>query len=231
MIKHLACMMDGNRRWAKKRSLPTSLGHKEGLSAVERTVDFCLKNSISYLSLYTFSIENFKRSFEEKKYIFNLMINYFKKDGTLQELINKGIRILFIGDRSLFPLELVDLCADIEQKTAHNTKLTVNFLFCYGGRQEIVAGVKKIAHMVATNKLSLDQIDEKLVANSLWLSHIPDPELVIRPGGHQRLSNFLLYQLAYSELYFTETLWPDITEIHLAEALKSLESRQKNFGA
>jgi len=224
-------MMDGNRRWATQRNLPTSLGHKEGLFAVERTVKFCLENSISYLSLYTFSIENFKRSFEEKKYMFNLMIDYFNDSDKLQQLIDKGIRILFIGDRSLFPLELIDLCADIEQKTAHNTALTVNFLFCYGGRQEIVAGVKKIAHLVATNKLSIDEIDEKLVADSLWLSHIPEPELVIRSGNHQRLSNFLLYQLAYSELYFTETLWPDITEVHLTEALNNLKSRQRNFGA
>lgn len=231
MIKHLACMMDGNRRWATQRNLPTSLGHKEGLSAVERTVQFCLDKAIPYLSLYTFSIENFKRSFEEKKYIFNLMIEYFNNSDKLQELIDKKVRILFIGDRSLFPLELVDLCADVEQKTAHNSTLTVNFLFCYGGRQEIVACIKKIAHLIATNKLSIDEINEKIVADSLWLSHIPDPELVIRPGNQQRLSNFLLYQLAYSELYFTETLWPDITEVHLTEALKSLESRKRNFGA
>lgn len=221
--------MDGNRRWAQRQGLPSSLGHKEGIKAVERTVDFCLKHKIPYLTLYTFSIENLKRSMEEKQYIFGLLISYFK-DQTLQKLIEQDTRVQFIGDKSLFPESVLEICAEMENKTANHKTLTIHFLFCYGARQEITAAAKRIALAVAQNNLSPEDITEQTVAQNLWLAGIPDPELIIRTGGVQRLSNFLLFQAAYSELYFTTTLWPDMTDTHLLEAFAYLNKCQRNFG-
>lgn len=229
MIKHLACIMDGNRRWAQQRGLPSSIGHKEGIKAVERTADFCLQYQIPYLTLYTFSIENLQRSIEEKQYIFNLLVSYFKNHG-VKTFIEKNIRIRFIGDRSLFPTQIIQACSEMEDHTAHHTALTIHFLFCYGGRQELTAAVQQIAHKIENGTLAADSISEKTITQHLWLSDIPDPELVIRAGKVQRLSNFLLYQSAYSELYFTDTLWPDITDTHLTDALNYLQQCQRNFG-
>ncbi|MCX5925239.1 MAG: polyprenyl diphosphate synthase [Candidatus Dependentiae bacterium] len=229
MIKHLACIMDGNRRWAHKNGLPSMLGHKEGIKAVERTADFCLKNNIPYLSLYTFSIENLKRSISEKQYIFGLLVSYFT-DHEIQKFIKKDVRIVFIGDRSLFPADIIDTCTHIEKETAQGKKLTINLLFCYGARQEITDAVKKIAYAVQQGMVSPEHITEQLIASHLWLTNIPDPELIIRTGGGQRLSNFLLYHAAYSELYFTDTLWPDFTQAHLLDALNYLNTCQRNFG-
>lgn len=229
MIKHLACIMDGNRRWAHHRSLPSMFGHKEGIKAVERTADFCLKHNIPHLSLYTFSIENLKRSLSEKQSIFGLLVSYFT-DNEIQKFIEKDVRIAFIGDRSLFPAQIIDTCANIEKETAQGKKLTINFLFCYGARQEITDAVKKIVHAVQQGIVSPEHITDDLIVSKLWLTDIPDPELIIRTGGGQRLSNFLLYQAAYSELYFTDTLWPDFTEAHLIDALTYLNTCQRNFG-
>jgi len=229
VIKHLACIMDGNRRWAKKRGLPPSLGHKEGVHAVERAAEFCLRHNIAYLTLYTFSLENFKRSVEEKEYIFSLLVNNFKDHG-VKKFLEKNIKIRFVGDWTQFPASLVDICKEMEAKTAHCTALELNFLFCYGGQQEITAAVKAIAHDVQRGVLKPEKITESLVYDYLWLGKIPDPELIIRTGGGQRLSNFLPYQAVYSELYFTPTFWPDITDTHLQEALDYLKTAQRNLG-
>lgn len=231
MIRHLACVVDGNRRWAQRRGLPASLGHKEGIVGIERTVEFCLKHHIAYLSLYVFSLENFvKRSQEEQRYLFDLLIAYFKEQG-LRVFREKGIRVCFIGDRARFPGGVAEVCREVEEKTAHGTALTVYLLFCYGGRQEIVTMARRIADEVQRGVLTLDAITEQVVADRLWHSGVPDPELIIRTGGAKRLSNFLPYQSVYSELYFTDTLWPDITDTLLQDALNYLLQCRRNFGA
>jgi undecaprenyl diphosphate synthase len=230
VIKHLACIMDGNRRWAKERGLPPSLGHKEGVHAVERAAEFCLHHGIPYLTLYTFSLENFKRSVEEKEYIFSLLVNNFKEHG-VRKFLEKNIKIRFVGDWAQFPASLVDICKEMEAKTAHCSALEINFLFCYGGQQEVTAAVKAIAQDVNQGVLKPEQITESLIYNYLWLGPVPNPELIIRTGGGQRLSNFLPYQSVYSELYFTPAFWPDITEVHLQEAVDYLVKCQRNLGA
>ena len=228
MIKHLACIMDGNRRWAIRKGWFTWQGHKAGLEAVKRVVSFCLENNIPYVSLYTFSLENFKRSDEEKNYLFDLIISGFKD--VHQDFIERGIKVCFIGDRSLFPANVIPTCERIEQETAHLTNLQLNLLFCYGAQQEIVGGIKRLVHDVKVGKLSEDDISNELFERYLWTRGIPEPDLIVRTGGAQRLSNFLLYQAAYSEFYFLDCLWPDITKKHLTSALLFFNECQRNVG-
>ncbi len=220
--------MDGNRRWAKKRRLFPWLGHREGLKAAKRVVEFCLEKKIQFLSLYTFSIENFVRPAKELDYIFNKLPNELYKQ--IDELIEKGIRIRFIGDRSLFPASVVPLFKDIEEKTAHLHNITVNLLFCYGARQEIVHAIKNIVKKIKAGQISENELSDQMVSQHLWTQGIPDPELIIRTGGVKRLSNFLLYQAAYSEFYFIDYLWPEITHEHLEDALSFYKNCQRNFG-
>lgn len=229
MLKHLACIMDGNRRWAKKRSLVPWRGHREGLEAIQRAIDFCLEKDIPYLSLYTFSLENFGRSDQEKNYLFGVLAQEFERT-KLDNLINQGVRICFIGDRNYFPKNVVNLCENMERKTAHCDALHLNLLFCYGARQEIVDSVQRIVRDSKEGRLSEEGISEELFNRYLWTNGIPDPDMIIRTGGLARLSNFLLYQAAYSELYFLDCLWPEITKEHLEKALENFNNRQRNFG-
>lgn len=221
--------MDGNRRWATSRGLPTLLGHKEGVTAVKTVVAFCLEHSISYLSLYTFSLENFKRSMEEKCYLFSLIeasIHEYTKD-----LINQDIRIYFVGDRSLFPRSLQSICNAIEEKTAAGKRLQLHILFCYGGQQEVVNCVQKIAQQVASGSLAADAITHQDVRNNLWMPAAPDPDLIIRTGAVNRISNFLLFQAAYSELMFLDCMWPDMSKERFEKALQEFSQRQRRFGS
>lgn len=227
-LTHLACIMDGNRRWAKQRGLVPWYGHKEGVEAVRRVVQFCLEKNIPYLSLYTFSLENFKRSPEENNYLFGLMVNEAEK--SLDEFRRRGIRLRFIGDRSLFPAQLTPLLDKAERETATHTKLTLTFLFCYGGRQEIYAAVKDIAHQVASGEVKESDVTPELLDKTLWTGDIPDPDLIIRTGGFSRLSNFLLYKAAYSEFCVLDCLWPDLSEKHLQEAYDNFMECKRNFG-
>lgn len=230
MIQHLACVMDGNRRWATSRGLPTLLGHKQGVTAVKTVVAFCLKQHIPYLSLYTFSLENFKRSLEEKSYLFNLIDEVVQQ--VAQDLVSQGVRIRFVGDRSLFPASVTTSCAAIERATAQADKLQLNILFCYGGRQEIVASVKNIAHQVAAGILLPDDITQEHIHNNLWMPpHIPDPDLIIRTGAVHRMSNFLTFQSVYSELIFFDCMWPDMTETLFEQAVQEFQRRSRRFGA
>ena len=226
MIKHLGLIMDGNRRWAKKRLLKPWMGHDKGTDAVERVVEFCLDHKIEYLSLYTFSIENLKRPKLEKSFIFNEILN--KKSRQKIDLFrDNNVKIVFIGDRSLFPPSTVETIKWLEDETKDNTALTMNVLFCYGGRQELVAAVNSMLKVSSsTHSISLEALEQHL-----WTAGIPDPELIIRTGGRQRLSNYLLFQAAYSELYFTDVLWPDIDKQHLTNALNYYKEVQRNFGA
>lgn len=228
-LKHLAIIMDGNRRWARKNKMDVLLGHsKGGVDAVKTTLEFCLQNKIPYLSLYTFSLENFKRSEDEKECLFNLIATCGEKE--LKEFIDRGVRIRFVGDRNLFPEKVLKSCSELEEKTKHLQALCVNVLFCYGGRQEIVAAARTLASDVQKGNLSVEGISEKEFEKRLWMHECPDPDLIIRTSGVQRLSNFLLYEGAYSEIYFMPCYWPEITKEKLIEAIEWFQKVKRNFG-
>ncbi len=227
-MQHLACIMDGNRRYAKQYGWHPWAGHEKGVQTVKIAIDFCLQNSISYLSLYTFSLENFKRSQQEKNFLFELIVASAKNN--LSEALQKGIRIKFIGDRLLFPTSVLPALDEVEQATAHCNNLQVNFLFCYGGQQEIVHAVKNIAHKVKIGQLDEASINEQLVTQHLWTEDIPEPDFIIRTGGQQRISNFLLFQSAYSEYYFTDQYWPMLRMHDFQKAYELFLERKRNYG-
>jgi len=219
---HIAIIMDGNGRWAKKRGLPRIMGHKEGIKAVKRVVKAARKYGIKYLTLYSFSTENWKRPEEEVNFLFHLMEERLKVEG--KNLHKNNVKVLFIGRRDNLPSVLQKIMNDIEQLTKNNTGLNLIFAINYGSRQEIVDGVGKII-AEGTKKIT-----EEDITNHLWTGNIPDPDLIIRTSGEKRLSNFLLWQAAYSELYFTLVLWPDFKEADLLKALFDFQRRKRRFG-
>jgi undecaprenyl diphosphate synthase len=228
VLQHLACIMDGNRRWAKQRGLISWQGHKHGLDAAYRVVDFCLEKQIAYLSLYTFSTENLKRSAQERSFLFD-----FLAPQAMSEIIalkNKGVRVQFVGDRLLFPPSIVPLCNQIEKETAEGKKLQLNLLFCYGGRQEIVAGIKNIFQKIKAGLLTEQDISDEVLEQHLWTKNTPPPDIIVRTGGMHRLSNFLLFQGAYSELYFLDCMWPDVQHSDLEKIISYFDHCQRNFG-
>jgi len=229
MINHLALIMDGNRRWATLNSFAVWRGHQEGAKGVEMAIKYCLERGIPYLSLYTFSLENFNRSGEEKNQLFELVVDGITKRA--QEFIARGISVRFVGDRSQFPVVVIPAVEQVEQATASLTTLVLNILFCYGGRQEIVTATKKLVTKVQENILTVDAITQETFKQELWTGNIPDPEIIVRTGGFKRLSNFLLYQAAYSDFFFLDVLWPDLTEQHLDKVLTEFKQCKRNFGA
>ncbi len=230
MMQHLAVVMDGNRRWAKKNKLSVLLGHGQGgVDAAKRTVEFCLKNSIPYLSLYTFSLENFKRSPEEQHYLFELLVAETAKQ--LDDFIAKGIRVRFVGDRSLFPARVIPACNELEEKTKNCSRLNLIILFCYGARQELYSAALSLAKKMEQGLLSATSVTQKDFEDCLWTRGLPNPDLIIRTGGARRLSNFLLYQGAYTELYFLDCLWPEVTQEDLKKAVDFFAETQRNFGS
>jgi undecaprenyl diphosphate synthase len=230
MVKHLAIIMDGNRRWAKQNGFEAFMGHRKGSETAQKVVDYCLTKNITVLSLYLLSIENlYKRSELEKKYLFSLLLDLIEKN--LDEYLKKGVQIKFVGDRALFPKEVVNSCIKAEEATKDQTKLQLNFLFCYGGRQEILDATKRIAQQIKTGELKEDQITDELFSKYLWTGNTPDPDLIIRTGKQQRLSNFMPYKSAYSELYFLDLLWPEVQIEDLETAIKHFENQKRNFGA
>ncbi|KKP36164.1 MAG: Isoprenyl transferase [candidate division TM6 bacterium GW2011_GWF2_32_72] len=229
-IKHMALIMDGNRRWAKKNLLKTAQGHAAGAEAIKNVVSFAINAGIPNISLYAFSTENFNRSEEEKNGIFKLACKWMEQFAPT--CMEKGIRIRFIGETELFPEDMKLACKDLEEKTASFTNLTLNVLLGYGGRREIVQAVKSLAHQVKEGKITENQIDENILHANLWLgSDTPDPEIVVRTGYEKRLSNFLTFQTVYSELFFLDCFWPEITEKHLCEVVETYQKRKRNFGA
>jgi len=227
-MQHLAIIPDGNRRWAAQRKLESFFGHKKGTTAVRSAIKVCLEQGIKYLSFYTFSLENFRRSALEKEYLFNLLATEFTT--RLPELIEQGIRVRFIGDASYFPDNIRGVITQLEEKTRGFTNLNLNLLFCYGAQQEMVNAVKTIAQKVKAGLLAEEDINEGTISNALWTQGIPDPELIIRTSGISRLSNFLLFQAAYSEFLFLDCFWPEITEEKLLECITRFKSMQRNFG-
>ncbi len=227
-MNHLAIIPDGNRRWAKQNKLESFFGHKKGVDAVRTTVSVCIKNGIKHLSFYTFSIENMRRSEIEKTYLFNLLSSEFTS--LLPELIEEKVRIRFLGDRNLFPENILKTIENLEEQTKHLDTLHLNLLFFYGAQQEMTQAIKKIAVMVKNGEMNASDISIDTIKDSLWTSGTPDPELIIRTGGVSRLSNYLLFQAAYSEFMFLDSFWPEANEEMLQGCINKFTGIQRNFG-
>lgn len=228
-IKHLAVIMDGNRRWAKEQGKPPWFGHSKGAEKVKMIVRFCVKEKIPYLTMYAFSTENFKRSKKELSHIFDIIAEGLTQKET-QDLVDQGVRIKFIGDRSLFPKKILPIIKKIEKETTLGKNLIVNILFCYGGRKELTSSMKQIGKKIASGKIRPDDITEKIIEDHLWTAGCPSPDLVIRTGRQNRLSNFLPWQCVYSELLFSNKYWPGITEKDLYKMIENFEGRKRTFG-
>lgn len=223
---HVAIIMDGNGRWAQKRKLPRLLGHKEGAKTVERVLEIAIKRGIRYLTLYAFSTENWKRPKEEVEGLFSLLKNYLtKKSGDLQQ---NDIRLRFAGRIESLPEDVRMAMVKVQKETSNCKTLDLILCINYGGRQEIIDAARKLLDIYSSN---IDEIDEVSFRSCLYLPDVPDPDLIIRTSGEMRLSNFLLWQSSYSELFFTETLWPDFSEKDFDEALESYAKRQRRYGA
>ena len=225
---HIAIIMDGNRRWAKERNIETKLGHKEGAENLKRIARYANKRGISYLTVYAFSTENWKRTKEEIGALMILLQKYVEDFLTDDNLDN--IRVNVIGDISKLEQGLQKSIQKIVEKSKENTGLTLNIAFNYGGRDEIVKAMQKIGNQIKDGSLQVEDINEDLIENSLYTKGMPEPDLMIRTGGQQRISNFLLWQLAYTEFLFIPKYWPDFTEKDLEEAISSFENRNRNFG-
>ena len=227
--KHVAIIMDGNGRWAKARGLPRVAGHRRGAEAARRTVEAAAELGVAYLTLFGFSSENWKRPVDEVDDLMALLRHYLR--GEVAELHRHNIRIRVIGDRERLAPDIVTLIENTETLTAGNTRLQVAIALSYGGRAEIAGAARRIAEEALAGKLVPAEIDEACFARHLLTADMPDPDLVIRTSGEQRLSNFLLWQTAYSEFVFIETLWPDFGKPDLERALREYHGRDRRYGA
>ena len=227
--KHIAVIMDGNRRWAKSKGLEVKAGHKEGGENLKRIARYANKIGIKYLTVYAFSTENWKRTKEEVGALMFLLQWY------LNDLLNneqlEGIRINVLGDITRLDTGIQKLINELMDKTKNEKGLVLNIAFNYGGRNELVEATKKIAKKVKDGEIDIKDIDEDLISNNIYTAGMPDPDLLIRPGGELRTSNFLPWQLTYSEFVFTDKYWPDFTEEDLDEAILEYEKRNRKFGA
>jgi undecaprenyl diphosphate synthase len=228
MPRHIAIIMDGNGRWARSRGLPRPAGHRQGVKAVRRVVEACRVRGVQALTLFAFSSENWRRPPAEVSLLMDLFIHTLKRE--IDSLHSNRVRLVFIGERSAFSGRLRRLMEDSEALTAGNTGLQVNIAVNYGGRWDIVQAAQHLAARVEAGQLGADAIDADAIASQLSLAGLPEPDLFIRTGGEQRISNFLLWQLAYTELYFTDVLWPEFDAQRLEEALAWFAGRQRRFG-
>lgn len=226
--KHVAIIMDGNGRWAKKRGVPKIVGHRAGAEALRRVSRFAGRMGIEYITVYAFSTENWKRSEQEVSDLMSLLMQYLKN--AEKELAGDEVRIRVIGDKTRFFSELQKEMDRVENVTAKNKACTVNIALNYGSRDEITLAVRKISAMVRDGKMKCEDICEKTISENLYTYYMPDPDLVIRSSGEQRLSNFLMWQSSYSELYFTDTLWPDFDENEFMKAIEAYVKRDRRFG-
>lgn len=224
---HIAIIMDGNGRWAKRRGLPRNAGHKQGAKVFQNICDYCRKIGVKYVTAYAFSTENWKRPQNEVNAIMELLRSYLKE---ASKQTRKDARLLFLGDRTPLADDLQRLMEKVERESANNTGITICIALNYGGRAEIVNSARELARMAAQGKLDPDSIDESLFESHLYTGGIPDPDLLIRPSGELRLSNFLLWQLAYTEFVFQDVLWPDFTTAHLDQAIDQYTKRNRRFG-
>jgi undecaprenyl diphosphate synthase len=226
---HVAVIMDGNGRWAASRRLPKIAGHREGARAVRRTIDAAIRSGVSWLTIYAFSSENWRRPAGEVLDLTGLLRHYLKTE--IAELAANGVRLRVIGDRSRFDRDIQHDLATAERETAANQRLNLTVALSYGARAEIVAAARAAAEAVRVGQLDPAQLDEATFARFLFTAEMPDPDLIIRTSGEQRLSNFLLWQAAYAELVFLDVLWPDFSAEHFAAALAEYAGRERRFGA
>lgn len=225
---HVAIIMDGNGRWAKKRLMPRNFGHKAGAKVVEQICEDAYNLGIKYLTVYAFSTENWKRTVEEVTGIMNLLRNYLKD--CIERASKNNMRVRVIGDRTALDADIVERIEELEAKTAHYDGLQFTIALNYGGRDELRRAVKQIAIEAKDGTLNVDDIDEQCISSHLDTADIPDPDLMIRTSGELRLSNYLVWQLAYSEFYFTDVLWPDFTVEHLKDAILYYNGRERRYG-
>ena len=226
--RHLAVIMDGNGRWAERRRRPRMIGHRAGARAVNVTIDFCLEKGIGALTLFAFSSENWGRPADEVGALMKLFLNALERE--VEELDRRGVRLRFIGERSRFSAEILARMHDAEARTRRNDRLHLTIAASYGGRQDIAHAARTIAEEVAAGRLRPEQIDETLFGNYVALADVPPPDLFIRTGGDRRISNFLLWQMAYTELWFTEALWPELDASLLQAAVDDFAGRERRFG-
>lgn len=225
---HIAVIMDGNGRWAKERNLPRTMGHRAGMDTIRKIVKESSKLGVRYLTLYAFSTENWKRPEDEVTALMKLVVEFIGKE--INELHKNEVVFNVIGDTSKLPQVCQESIFSAKEKTKNNKGLTLNIALNYGGRDEIVSGVKKIAQEILDNNIKVEDIDEQLISNHLYTSGMPDPDIVIRPSGELRLSNYLLWQSAYSEFWFSNINWPDFTERDLHKAISDYQNRNRRFG-
>jgi undecaprenyl diphosphate synthase len=228
-LVHLAIIMDGNGRWAQARGLPRTAGHHQGAEAVRRTVKAAAQHGIKYLTLYGFSSENWKRPKQEVRDLMGLLRVYLRRE--IKALDEEGVRFKVIGDRQMLDTDIVSLIAEAERTTAKNDRLVLTIALSYGSRAEIARAMRRIAEDAAEGRLRPDEVDEAVVENYLYTAGMPDPDLLIRTSGEKRISNFLLWQLAYTEFLFVDNHWPDFSETDLVEAMKSFQARDRRYGA
>lgn len=226
--KHVAIIMDGNGRWAKQRNLDRTFGHKEGVSAVRRVIEAASRVEVSYLTLYTFSTENWNRPEEEVKALMSLMIQAVAKE--TPELVKNNVRVKVIGDISRLPEDTKEALNYCLQTTAPSTGVTVILALSYSSKWELTEAVKNIAKDVNSKAINIENIDEDLIDSYLNTKDFPNPDVLVRTGGELRISNFLLWQIAYSELYFTDELWPDFNEESFYKAIVDFQGRERRFG-
>lgn len=226
--EHIAIIMDGNGRWAKKRGLTRNFGHREGANTLRKIVKFSDKVGIKYLTVYAFSTENWKRPKSEVGTLMNLLLEYLKN--AERELAGNSVRIRVIGDVKGLPDEIQREIIRVSESTEANIGLNLTFAINYGSRDEIVNAVKEIIHEVSKKELSISDINESVISSRLYTAGLPDPDLLIRPGGERRISNYLLWQSAYTEFWYTDVLWPDFREKHLLEAISDFQNRNRRFG-
>ena len=226
---HIAIIMDGNRRWAKAKGLPAAIGHKEGTKTTEKIVRYANKIGLKYITVYAFSTENWKRAEDEVNALMLLLQNYIEDYSKRAD--SENIKVQFLGDTTAFKPKMQKGIKDCIERTKFNTGITFNIALNYGGRAEIIKAVKDIAKDVKENKIEIENIDENMVSNYLYTKGQPDPDLLIRTSGEMRLSNFLPWQLVYSELLFVNKYWPDFSEEDLDLAIEEYQKRTRKFGA
>lgn len=224
---HIGFIMDGNGRWAQKRGMPRKMGHREGAQTFRKIAEYCKKIGIKYVTFYAFSTENWKRPQDEIDELMRLFGEYLNE---VEDYAKDKTRLVFLGDKSAFGKELSERMTELEEKSADFDEMTLMLAMNYGGRDDIVHSVKQIAKMTLNKEITLSDIDESLVSSLLYTKGMPDVDLLIRPSGEMRISNFLIWQSAYAEFYFTDTLWPDFTPKELDKALEDFASRNRRFG-
>lgn len=225
---HIAIIMDGNGRWAKERMLPRSMGHKAGVETIRRILKEATRLGVKNLTLYAFSTENWGRPKDEVGALMKLLVTYLRKE--LDECHKNGVRMNVFGDITQLPKECQEALDDALETTKNNTRINLNFALNYGGRDEIIRAIKAIANDYKDEKIDINNIDDSLVNNYLYTAGMPDPDIIIRPSGEQRLSNFLLWQCAYSEFWYSDINWPDFKEKDLQRAIYDYQNRDRRFG-